>query len=197
MKSWCLGILVIVLAVAMTPAEAQYYSATVRCDSRDYRTQWCHADTSGGVYLIDQRSDQPCIEGESWGYDQRGIWVSGGCRGEFELGAAGYAGGYYEDGYADHGPGYARPFPGAGLPPAGYGYDDGYYEPAGRGYSRGSVVHCASYDRRPQYCAVRIRRGVEITRRLSDARCDYGRSWGYDHRGIWVSHGCRAQFLVK
>ena len=35
--------------------------------------------------LVEQRSRSACIEGRSWGYDRRGIWVSGGCEGLFEI----------------------------------------------------------------------------------------------------------------
>ncbi len=27
--------------------------------------------------------------------------------------------------------------------------------------------------------------------------CQQGYSWGYDQRGIWVDHGCRADFQVR
>jgi hypothetical protein len=35
---------------------------------------------------------------------------------------------------------------------------------------------------------------VRLSRRLSDAPCIQGRTWGYDRDGIWVSNGCRAIF---
>jgi len=35
---------------------------------------------------VRQRSETPCKEGESWGYDEEGIWVDKGCGGEFALG---------------------------------------------------------------------------------------------------------------
>lgn len=57
----------------------------VQCESRDYQYQFCA--TPGGVArarLVEQRSRSACIEGRSWGYDRRGIWVSGGCEGLFE-----------------------------------------------------------------------------------------------------------------
>ena len=31
----------------------------------------------------------------------------------------------------------------------------------------------------------------------SDSSCRQGYSWGYDRRGIWVDHGCRADFQVS
>src|SRR5437879_11311181 len=44
------------------------------------------ADTRYGARLVRQRSETPCKEGESWGYDEEGIWVDKGCGGEFTLG---------------------------------------------------------------------------------------------------------------
>jgi hypothetical protein len=38
---------------------------------------------------------------------------------------------------------------------------------------------------------------VRLVRRLSDAPCIQGRSWGYDRNGIWVDDGCRAIFEVR
>lgn len=57
----------------------------VQCESRDYQYQFCA--TPDGVTrarLLEQRSRSACVEGRSWGYDRRGIWVSGGCEGLFE-----------------------------------------------------------------------------------------------------------------
>ena len=30
----------------------------------------------------------------------------------------------------------------------------------------------------------------------SGAACQQGYSWGYDDRGVWVDHGCRADFVT-
>lgn len=145
----------------------------VRCESRNEREQFCRVDTRGGVRIVDQRSDAPCIYGRTWGYDRRGIWVDGGCRARFVVGGG-------------HGgrPGYG--------PAPGYGPGPGY----GHG-GRASVVRCESRSDRPTYCAIGPRvRDVRIERQLSRSRCDYGRTWGYDRRGIWVERGCRADFVV-
>lgn len=58
----------------------------VRCESADGRTQYCPAQTRGGVRLIRQLSRSACIEGRTWGRDRTGIWVSQGCRADFEVG---------------------------------------------------------------------------------------------------------------
>ena len=58
----------------------------IECESRDYQYHFC--STPGGVdraRLVEQRSRSACIEGRSWGYDRRGVWVSGGCSGRFEV----------------------------------------------------------------------------------------------------------------
>jgi Protein of unknown function (DUF3011) len=69
----------LLLAPSVSAAEV------IQCESRDYQYQFCA--TPGGVTrarLVEQRSRSACIEGRSWGYDRRGIWVSGGCEGLFE-----------------------------------------------------------------------------------------------------------------
>src|SRR5687768_7676119 len=80
------------------------YAEIVRCESRDYRQIWCDADTSGGARIVTQLSDTACVEGRTWGWGRRGVWVSGGCRGEFETGGGrGGGGGYIDEGYASGG----------------------------------------------------------------------------------------------
>jgi len=71
----------------------------VRCESRDRRTSYCNVDTRGGVRLVRQLSDRSCIRGRDWGANERGIWVTDGCRAEFAL-SSGYG----------SGSGYARSF---------------------------------------------------------------------------------------
>jgi len=72
------------LAVDARPAEAQVHR--VRCESRDYRERFCRTDTYGGVRLVRQLGDAACREGRTWGTTRTGIWVSNGCRADFEVG---------------------------------------------------------------------------------------------------------------
>src|SRR3954467_3289338 len=53
--------------------------------SENYGRKYCAADTRGGVRLNRTLSDSNCVQGSSWGYDDRGVWVDNGCRGEFIL----------------------------------------------------------------------------------------------------------------
>lgn len=93
------GVFVVGLASLVAgPARAQwgydegYGGQTIRCESSDMRQRYCSVDTRGGVRLVRQYSNAGCHQGRSWGWDGRGIWVSGGCRAEFQVGRGGGGG---------------------------------------------------------------------------------------------------------
>ncbi len=65
---------------------------TITCSSNDGRRNNCPANTRGGVQLVNQRSGSPCIQGQTWGYDGRQIWVDRGCRADFRVGGGGGGG---------------------------------------------------------------------------------------------------------
>jgi hypothetical protein len=67
-------------------ANASYVFQDFSCESVNNRYQFCPCNTNRGVRLVRVKSDASCIQGRSWGYDRRGIWVKDGCRGDFELG---------------------------------------------------------------------------------------------------------------
>lgn len=72
------------------------------------------------------------------------------------------------------------------------------YRPGGPGYGPGGqAITCSSNNGKRNYCAADTRRGVQMVRQRSDARCTQGYSWGYDRGGIWVDRGCRADFIVR
>ncbi|HEV2606541.1 MAG TPA: DUF3011 domain-containing protein [Xanthomonadaceae bacterium] len=80
----------------------------------------------------------------------------------------------------------------------GYGPGDGpgpVYSP-GPGYIEARVVRCESINGRTQRCNLDTRGGVRLANQLSNSGCYDGRTWGWDHDGIWVSNGCRADFAV-
>ena len=74
----------------------------------------------------------------------------------------------------------------------------GYGGPSypGGGYGQGRTVRCESQDKRLRRCSVAVYQGVQLQRKLSDSSCNRGSDWGWDRNGIWVDHGCRADFLV-
>jgi hypothetical protein len=55
------------------------------CESTNFRRTSCDADTSSGVSLVRQLGDDKCVQGSTWGFTERGIWVDRGCRAEFAL----------------------------------------------------------------------------------------------------------------
>lgn len=59
-------------------------SQRITCSSDRGNRVYCDADTNGRIRMVRQISGSPCREGETWGYDRRGIWVDRGCRAEFE-----------------------------------------------------------------------------------------------------------------
>jgi len=59
------------------------------------------------------------------------------------------------------------------------------------------VVVCQSIDFRKVECKADTSAGVQIIRSFNEAQCGFGREWGYDRRGIWVTNGCRAAFAVR
>ena len=139
----------------------------LRCESPDGRSRQCPVDPRGGVRLVRQLSRSPCVEGRSWGVDRGGVWVSQGCRAEFEVGYRG------NQGY-------------------GWGRDDTRH-----GYSSAEMIRCESNDGRARRCDAPVYRGVQLVRQLSRSACSEGHSWGWDRRGVWVDRGCRAEFSVQ
>src|SRR5262245_17023440 len=59
---------------------------TVTCVSKPGERIHCPADTSKGVTLVRSSGEAPCLLGRTWGYDDRGVWVSDGCGAEFFVG---------------------------------------------------------------------------------------------------------------
>ena len=137
------------------------------CASDDGRRHLCRVDTSRGVQMTNQRSGSPCIQGQTWGYSGKGIWVDRGCRADFLLGRGG--GGGYQ--------------PGPGYGPGGPGYGN-------------TMVTCSSDNGKRNYCSVNTNGGVQLVNQRSGSPCIQGQTWGYDGRSIWVDRGCRADFRV-
>ena len=92
MKIFFFAVLFFTLCCSCSRMRAQsgitnMHGRRVTCASDDGRRHECRVDTGGGVRMINQRSDSPCIQGSTWGANRRGIWVDRGCRADFILGA--------------------------------------------------------------------------------------------------------------
>ena len=53
------------------------------CSSKVGDTTHCAADTSKGVVLARSYGTSACLLGKTWGYDDKGVWVSDGCVADF------------------------------------------------------------------------------------------------------------------
>jgi Protein of unknown function (DUF3011) len=58
------------------------------------------------------------------------------------------------------------------------------------------TIHCKSDHYRYRYCRVQTDDHVRLERQRSQADCRRGYSWGHDRYGVWVNHGCEADFRV-
>lgn len=157
-----------VRAMASLPRKRQ-----LRCESRGHGIDHCLIDIAGSVLLTRQLSGRDCDLGESWGYDEKGIWVARGCRAEFEVEAA-----------TRPKKQFLRRLFGRGdssdLPPA----------------VMGRPLRCESREDARAECSTDDAKRVELVHDLSRGACVAGQSWGWDKGVVWVSKGCRAEFLT-
>jgi hypothetical protein len=108
------------------------------------------------------------VEGSTWGFDDRGVWVTGGCAADFEVAPVANE---EEASTASS----AAPMP--------------------RSHAVGRVIHCISAPNGRTYCGTEHKRYA--LHGPADPACVEGRTWGVDDRGPWVSDGCRADFEVE
>jgi hypothetical protein len=130
----------------------------VVCESDDGHRRHCSADTSGGVKIIRRLSKSDCEYKKDWGTDENGVWVSHGCRAEFQVKSR------------------------SGLVAQSMTND---------------IVLCESENGRRKTCPADTRYGAKLFRQMSDSDCTLNKTWGYDSKGIWVTSGCRAEFMLN
>jgi hypothetical protein len=58
-------------------------------------------------------------------------------------------------------------------------------------------VTCSSERGGRQYCQAETGSGVQLLRQISTAICRKGYSWDKDGSGLWVDHGCAADFAIS
>jgi len=207
------------------PPVAASLDGTVTCESENRRKKECAADTSAGVQLVRQLSESACMFERDWGWDAKGVWVSKGCRAEFAVktkkpamaraltcestsGARAACAGETQFGVAI----VKQLGPDSCILGESWGFDQdgvwvdkncraqfalgGYRLPATAVPANASRVTCESSDGKRAVCAVDTSRGVGLVNQLSETTCVLNRTWGYDRDGIWVTDGCRAEFVV-
>jgi hypothetical protein len=201
--------------------------ALIRCESQGGGTDRCEVEGGiSDARLVRQLSKAACVEGRTWGRERGFLWVAGGCRGEFSVRRGG-GGGWGDSGWgnndrvfrceshdnryqqcASDSRGRARLVRQLSKSPCiegrtwgstrgGVWVDRGCRDRPGYGDGYAQTVRCESIDGRSRECGADVRRGVRLSRQLSDTRCVEGQNWGWDRRGIWVTRGCRAEFEVR
>lgn len=138
--------------------------AIVRCESIQSRPAFCRAEHVREVRLVRQLSRENCIRGRNWDFNDDGIRVSGGCRGEFQV--------TRNERWNDDG--------------NRYGQDQRYRD------GNGQAVYCTSRGYQRTYCGDAYG-NYRMTGR-QDRDCVQGRTFGQDSRGLWVSGNCSATF---
>ena len=60
-----------------------------------------------------------------------------------------------------------------------------------------SSVFCESKNDQRAVCAADTSAGIAVVRQVSDAACILNKTYGFDSEGIWVTAGCRAEFILR
>lgn len=144
----------------------------LRCESQGHGLYRCPIEIAGDVRLTRQLSRMDCELGESWGYDEQGIWVARGCGAEFEVEAVSRRSGQF----------LRRLF----------GNDDAQTQKA----TMGRPLRCESIDGQRKECKIGGVTRVVLVRQLSRATCLADKNWGWDAERVWVAQGCRAEFML-
>lgn len=92
MKRLTWGIALAALGLLAAPSDS--FAERMRCKSTNYKYNFCRSGQPiVRASVRDRKSDRPCIEGRTWGYQRNGIWVNHGCDADFEIQTWGDSGG--------------------------------------------------------------------------------------------------------
>ena len=211
----------IALSLAATLAEAQ---TAVTCASTNGKYHECRVSATGRVVLSRQLSDQNCVEGKNWGTKNGMVWVSGGCRGEFNVTTLPPSGTSLvceslnnvrhtcrvdarggvtlarrlSDNACARGKNWDVRDDGTGI-----WVDNGCRAEFRIGdfgttqqRAAAHTVLCESQNNGRTHCDADTSYGVMLTSQVSKNDCALGHDWGYDQTGVWVDNGCRATFTI-
>lgn len=151
---------------------------TVRCESNSGREQFCAAPNTGGVRVVREISNAPCVAGQSFRYTREGVYVRNGCRAEFAYRPAGGGGG----GWGGSGDGWG-----------GSGGSGGNWGNSG-GTAR---IGCTSSNGRENFCRIDNDGRARVVQQVGQVRCVEGQNWRVESGGIRVRGNCSAIFEVR
>ncbi len=215
-----------VLGKFQGPAQlVESLNLTVTCESADGRRRECAADTSAGVQIVRELDEKRCAFGREWGVDTRKktIWVTRGCRAEFAVRGKPAVSTVVCESQGDarvhcaagteHGVALVKvlgesrcvfgttwDFDDEGIWVSGgcraqFALGGFRLEESAVPKSAARIV-CESALGSRSVCEIDTARGVGLLRQLGASPCVLNRTWGYGSGGIWVSDGCRAEFVV-
>lgn len=162
----------------------------IKCESTWNRRQYCRVKTDNQVELVYQYSSAGCWENDTWGYDKNGVWVSNGCRAEFEVGKKGGL-----STGAKVGIGVGVGVLAAAIIAASVNKNKDNNDEQDEYWDR-DVISCKSDNKGYKSCPTGRNRNVELVRQTSNSDCQYGTSWGYTATNVWVNKGCGGNFQV-
>jgi hypothetical protein len=197
----------------------------ITCASTSGKRTQCAADTSAGVRIVRPLSDAACGYGRQWGFDAKGIWVSGNCSAEFavrgkpkpvvttlaceSLNATRVqcpADTHYGvalirqlgESYCILGRTWDFDATGVWVSDGCRGQFalGGFRLPTPNLPPNASKVLCEARDGQRIVCAADASHGVGLLRQLGDHDCILNHTWGYTRDGVWVEGGCKAEFAV-
>jgi hypothetical protein len=69
-----------------SPAPGPGPGRQIACSSQNFQHRFCPTERRVvRARLVEQRSRAACVQGRSWGFEDRGIWVDQGCSGLFAV----------------------------------------------------------------------------------------------------------------
>jgi hypothetical protein len=216
----CLLILAPVPTVAAQQLPAE---GSVRCESNGPYVRCPARGSWRGARLVQQVSQKACIQGKTWGFDRRAIWVIDGCRGVFAAGdpyanagervtCAGTGGRTECPADVSNGVTLVRQLSTAkciqgstwGTSQNAVWVDRGCRGEfqvegnASNGMGTTRRITCGNTSGSQVTCRTNgAATAVRLARDLSGGRCQEGGNWGHTDSFIWANSGCRAEFDIS
>ncbi len=190
----------------------------IRCESQDGRAQTCRTPWPGPSRLLRQLSKTDCVEGRTWQSQQGQVYVGGGCRGEFAAVPmpAPAPGVVRCESVGERAQSCRTPWQGPSRlvrqlsktdcdqgrswwsQPGQVSVDRGCraeFAAAAQAPPGTGSIRCESNDSRYKACTTPWRGQSRLARQLSNSACTEGRNWGSTPGQVWVSDGCRGEFV--
>ena len=141
----------------------------INCKSKKFARKECSVKGNiKAVLLLEQKSESPCVEGSSFGFNDDQVWVDKGCSAKFEVSYSSDEDSRWWSGWNQQSQVQKR------------------------------RVSCKSKRFKPNTCRVKgTIQSLKLRRQKSDSPCTLGVSYGYRGESIWVSQGCEANFEVE